>query len=261
MITLNGKWEISPIDLTLPDDEVHVWCAFLDHPVAQLQHLEQTLSEEEHVRAERFHFERDRKDFIVARATLRNILSRYLNKEPRQLRFTYNKYGKPTLERERNSNSLCFNMSHSYGITLYAVSQGREIGVDVEHIRPDFATEEIAERFFSPKEVEALSAVPEHQKKEAFFCCWTRKEAFIKAIGQGVTFGLDYFDVSLAPGEPAALLSIKGKTEEARKWCLKELEVNSEYKAALAVEGHGWQLKNLQWQPFEQVGAKELIAL
>jgi 4'-phosphopantetheinyl transferase len=139
-------------------------------------------------------------------------------------------------------------LSHSDGLVLYAITRGREVGVDVERLRPDFAVLEVAKKFFSRREVTALVALPENQWPKAFFNCWTRKEAYIKARGEGLTLPLDRFDVSLVPGEPAALLYTNDDPQEASRWSLQELVPESGYVAALAVEGHDWRLKCWQWQ-------------
>lgn len=250
MLLPDNNWKIPPLRLSISKKQVHVWCVFLDQRESRIRQLETTLSDEEKTRAERFHFQKDRDHFIVARGVLRDILSRYLKRQAEQLSFCYNDYGKPKLAED--SKRLNFNVSHSGGIALYTVTCGREVGIDVEQIRPDFAEEPIAERFFSQDEVAVFCDLESHEKKEAFFNCWTRKEAFIKATGKGVSFGLDNFDVCLVPGKSAALLSVKGDREEARRWSLINLDIKPGYKAALAVEGHDWRLRSWQWQPFEQ---------
>ena len=242
------SWYPPPVPLTLGNNEVHVWCASLDLPASQVQSLQNTLVIEELRRAERYYFQKDRKHFIVARGVLRDILGRYLKIEPGQLRFCHNPYGKPGLAGETGGETLCFNVSHSHGLALYAITRDRAVGVDVEFIRPDLATEDIAERFFSPREVAVLRTLPANIQPEAFFNCWTRKEAYIKAKGKGLSIPLDQFDVSLAPGEPATLLSVNGESKEASRWSLQELDVGSGYAAALAAEGHDWQLKCWQWE-------------
>lgn len=240
-------WIPAPESLTLASDEVHVWRVGLDLRLSQVQNLLQTLTEDERSRAERFYFVRDRHHFIVARGALRAILSRYLNCEPGQIRFCYNQQGKPALVREWGGDWLRFNVSHARGLALVAVTRDREIGVDVEYIRPDLANEQIAEQFFSPREVAQLRALPPALQPEAFFNCWTRKEAYIKAQGMGLSLLLDQFDVSLVPGEPAALLSTRGDPREASRWSLRELMPGPGYIAALAVKGHGWRLSCWQW--------------
>jgi 4'-phosphopantetheinyl transferase len=243
----SSSWYPPPEPLMLANNEVHVWRASLDLPVSQMRSLQNTLAAEEQRRAERYYFLKDRERFIVARGLLRDILGRYLKMEPGQLRFCHNSYGKPGLAGETGAETLCFNVSHSYGLAVYAVTRGRAVGADVERIRPDLAEEDIIERFFSPREVAALRALPVDMQPEAFFHCWTRKEAYIKAKGTGLSIPLDAFDVSLSPKESAVLLNVSGNPQETSRWSLQELSVDSGYAAALAVEGHDWQLKCWQW--------------
>lgn len=241
-------WDPSPQDLKLQSNEVHVWQATLNLEPAQVDSLMRVLLPDEQVRASRFYFQKNREHFIVARGSLRVILGRYLNTEPEQLQFRYNSYGKPALIGQSGSNGVRFNLSHSRGLALYAIARGREIGVDLEYIRSDFADGQIADRFFSLREAKALGAIPTDSRIAAFFNCWTRKEAYIKARGKGLTLPLDQFEVSLVPGEPATLLRVSGNPDETSRWSLRELLPASGYVAALAVEGHDWQLKCWQWQ-------------
>jgi len=212
-----------------------------------IQRLQSTLSTDECQRAERFYFQRDRRRFTVARGVLRSILSQYLGLAPQQLRFCYGPHGKPALVSTSGPARLHFNVSHSHELALYAITYDRHIGVDVEHIRTDFACEAIAERFFSPPERAVLRCLPPQVKYEAFFNCWTRKEAYIKACGEGLSLPLDQFDVSLAPGVPAALLATRWAPHEAARWTLRDIVPGPGYAAALAVEGHGWRLACWQW--------------
>jgi 4'-phosphopantetheinyl transferase len=222
---------------------VHVWCASLNLPAWQTERLRQTLSTDEQRRASRFAFKKDRDHFVAARGILRAILGQYLDEAPDRLRFRYNPFGRPALAGD--ADGLRFNVSHSHGLALFAVTRGRSIGVDVECIRPDVTYEQLARQFFSRREVAALLALPENLRREAFFNCWTRKEAYIKARGEGLSIPLQQFDVSLVPGEPAVLLSTEG--DEADRWSLRELDTGQDYAAALAVEGHGWRLRCWQW--------------
>lgn len=237
---------IPPKKVALGENEVHVWRSTLNLSGPQLKNLEQTLDEEEQRRANRFHFSRDREHFIVARGLLRIILSQYLGYEPSQLKFCYGPYGKPALTEQSGGGSLQFNLSHSSGMALYAVAHHRKIGIDLERVRADWASEEVAKQFFAPGEVAQLRAVPQSLWHQAFFHCWTRKEAYIKARGEGLSVPLDRFEVSLTPGKPAALLSTKDDPREVSRWSISELTVNSDYVAALAVRGHDWQLSCLQ---------------
>jgi 4'-phosphopantetheinyl transferase len=233
--------------LTLRGDEVHVWRARLDGPSARTRELLSALSPDERERAWRFHFTKDRDHFVVARGLLRSILGLYLGREPGQLRFGYGPHGKPYLIGENDQDGLRFNLSHSHGLALLVVARARQVGVDVERVRPDIAGDGIAERFFSPQEVARLRALPAALQAEAFFNCWTRKEAYIKARGEGLSLPLDQFDVSLAPGEPAALLATRIDAEEASRWSLMALAPGPGFAAALAAEGSGWRLKCWQW--------------
>ena len=226
-----------------------MWRASLELPCSEVEALQQNLTEEELVRADRFHFQRHRRRFIAARGLLRTILGRYVKKEPRQLRFSYGPRGKPELSGHSGDSRLEFNVSHSHNLALYAITHGREIGVDVERIRPNLAGEKIAERFFSPREAAALRRLPAEIQQEAFFACWTRKEAYLKAIGEGITLRLDQFEVSVTPGDSAAVLTINGDPKEALHWSLKPIDPWPGYVAALAVKGHGWHLRCWQWKP------------
>jgi 4'-phosphopantetheinyl transferase len=241
MTALECWWHPPPTDLTLSSDEVHVWRADLDLPAWQIERLAQTLSEDEQHRANRFYFERDKTHFIAGRANLRTILSRYLDLEPAQLQFSYGSRGKPSLDSTSTSRALCFNLSHSNGLALYAVTSDRSIGIDLEYIRPLPNALELAKRFFSPREYGVMSSLPPDQLQEAFFNGWTRKEAYLKATGLGLA-GLEQVEVSLISSEPVALLSIQGDPKAAECWSMHQLKLAPGFVAALAVEGHGWHL-------------------
>ena len=241
------SWRYPPERLALGDSDVHLWRASLDLTVEHIQALQRSLTPDEQVRADRFHFQRDRDRFIVARGVLRDILGRYLGVEPGHLRFRYSPFGKPALTQELGGEKLRFNLAHSNGLALYAVTRSREVGVDLEYVRAELADSEIAERFFSPREIASLGTVPRHLRKEAFFNCWTRKEAYVKARGVGLSLPLDQFDVSLIPGEPAALTTVVGDTQESGRWSLQEICPGPGYVAALAVEGASYRLKRWQW--------------
>lgn len=223
-------------------NEVHIWRADLDRMAERMPDLLRTLTPDEREKAGRFRFQKDRDRFVVARGLLRAILGGYLQVRPHQLRFIYGAHGKPSLPSEFGGGALQFNLSHSQGQALYAVAHRRQVGVDIEQVRSDFTCLEIARRFFSSCEVDALRSLPPEEQTEAFFNCWTRKEAYIKARGEGLSLPLDQFNVSLAPGEQAALLSCS-QSQELSRWSLQGLEVSPGFVAALAVEGHDYRLK------------------
>ncbi len=246
--------EASNLCLTLGDNEVHVWCASLDVEASYLQHLQQVLTTDEQNRGDRFYFQQDREHFIVARGLLRIILSRYLNTEPDRLQFCYGSKGKPALEPSL-SKVLCFNLSHSHGKALYAIASRRDVGVDLELIKADLSILEIAERFFSPREYAVLLELDPPARQQAFFTYWTLKEAYIKARGEGLSIGLNQFDVSLVPGEATALLRTAWDIDEAQRWSLYNLTPALGYAAALVVEGDRPQLSCWQWWKRQKPGS------
>lgn len=242
MNILKSLWHSPPEKVTLTDNEVHVWRATLDWPVGYIQTWQQFLTTDEQQRADRFYFAKDRQSYVVARGLLRLLIGRYLQVDPHQLRFDYRPNGKPTLATTLQQARLHFNLSHSGDMVLYAFTLDREIGIDVERIRNNIEYEQIATHFFSLYEQAVLRTLPAELKAEAFITCWTRKEAYIKAKGEGLSMPLDQFDVSLRPGQPAKLLQTHDNPQEAYRWSLQELDVGSDYKAAVAVEGRCWQL-------------------
>ena len=226
-----SEWLISPASPVLAEDEVHVWKVDLSASVADVR----LLSRDEHERAARFHFEKDRQHFKAARSALRIILGRYVKVPPGSLEFGQTEYGKPFLTNPEAAGVL-FNLSHSGEIAVIAVTRDREVGVDVEFARPDFATNEVAEHFFSVAEIYTLSGLEPHLRTQAFFNCWTRKEAYVKARGEGLSMPLDVFDVSLAPDVPAAMLSNRVDKSEPLHWIFHDLQIDSDYAGALVIE-------------------------
>ena len=233
--------------LTLGTNDVQVWRGYLDQPPATVDRLSELLSDDEHSRANRFHFEIDRKHFIVARGYLRTLISRYQEIPPAEIQFSYTSHGKPLLVTTNPQlQPFHFNLAHSGGLAVYAFTRIGEVGIDVERIRPDVTGDEIAKRFFSPTECACLETLSKESRHHAFFNCWTRKEAFIKAIGIGLSLPLDQFDVTLAPGEPAQLLRTRWNESEAARWSLKVIDVGPDYAAAVAVAGHDWQFTSYE---------------
>jgi 4'-phosphopantetheinyl transferase len=245
-VMADHSWLPPPADLVLSADEVHVWRSRLDLPASQLLHLRQTLAADELGRVARFRYQADRDRFIAARGLLRTILSRYLDLEPGGIRFSYGPFGRPALVAAAGLSdygALDFNLSHSGYIALFALAEGRRVGVDLERIDGKVEWEPLAERFFSAREKEALQALPPDVRRRAFFACWTRKEAYVKARGQGLSLPLDRFDVSVTPGGGAMLLATRDEPRQAARWVLRDLAPGPGYAAALAVEGSGWRLR------------------
>lgn len=235
----------------LPADEIHIWFGLLDQPVSEYSSFIQTLSIDERLRAERFHFQKDRKRFIVRHGMLRIILGCYLGAKAREIRFYHGKNGKPAIAETCDKGTIQFNLSHSNGVALFAFARKHKIGVDIEHIRDIAETEQIVERFFSTNENEVLRSLSENQKREALFNGWTCKEAFVKALGDGLSLPLDKFDVSLLPGESAGLLRIEGDSREASQWSIQNFKPAPDYVGALAVKSRLFEIKHMQWEMME----------
>ena len=236
----------------LAPDEVHVWTASRDATDDEVEALRALLDDGERKRADRFASPRDRRQFAVGRGLLRTILGRYVDRPPSSLRFVANAHGKPGFDPRIGIDvPIRFNLAHSGPWVVYALALGREVGVDIEGIRPEFGGLAIAERFFAPGEVAALRALPDDSRPLAFFHGWARKEAYIKAKGKGLALPLDEFEVAIAPGCPAALLATHPDPIEASRWSLVELPAEPGYVSALCVEGHGWTLHQGRWPIIE----------
>jgi 4'-phosphopantetheinyl transferase len=236
-------WKAAPPQLTFGENDVHLWLAAVPDCLPQLSRLRDLLTPEERERAARFHFERDRDRYAIARAILRDLLASYLGTA--QFAFATNSHGKPFLEPPHQS--LEFNVSHSGDLVLFGFTRAGEIGVDVERIRPDFATLEIANRFFAPDEAKVLAALSESERTAAFFNCWTRKEAYIKARGVGLSLGLNTFAVTLRPNEPAALVRVDADSDAPKRWTLLDLAVSDDYRAAAAFEARECLISCFRW--------------
>ena len=235
---------------TLSDDDVHVWCVPLHQSIYLTEQLASLLSTDEKKRAERYRFEHLQKSYIVARGILRVLLAGYVDLQPTQLEFSYLQTGKPQLS-EKLNKTIFFNLSHSHELALYAFSRSRDVGIDIEHIRPIDDLEQIAERNFSAIENSKLKTLPPEKVLEGFFNCWTRKEAYIKARGDGFSFPLQQFDVSLKPGQPAELLRVCGRVQEAARWCMYELHPAVDYVGALVMKGNKGNLSYREWKALD----------
>ncbi len=242
-----APWSAPPEPLRLEGDEVHVWRASLSQPQAYIHELQEVLAADEQLRAATYPSSRMGEHFIIARGLLRTILGRYQGQAPHQLRFHYGVHGKPALAGESGGDVLRFNVSHAHELVLIAVTRDREIGIDIEFVSRRRAERQIAERFFSVQEVAMLRALPEHMQREAFYHCWTRKEAYVKARGTGLALPLNRFTVSVSPAEPAVLMHTAGDSGGVASWTLEMLAPGSGYVAAIAVEGTISRVRQWQW--------------
>ena len=216
---------------------VDTYCVDLDMPEIDVDRHRAALSAEERDRAGQFRFDRDRRRYVVRRGILRELIGSYLGREAADVAFVYNAYGKPVA---RDCN-LHFNLSHSRGMALYAFCHGAAVGCDLEWRDPQFAAEQIPERFFSRDEVRALRSLPVSHQTEAFFNCWTRKEAYVKAAGQGLSIALDSFDVSLAPNESAVFL------RGGDGWSIQSFSPMPGFQAAIVAPGTNWRLRTVRF--------------
>jgi len=277
MTLVDCVWNSPPANLVLPHDEIHVWRASLDQVPSLVAELVQTLSADERLRAERYHFARDRQSFIISRSLLRMTLAGYQNMEPGGLQFYYGPYGKLALAETSTTSTLQFNMSHSHKLALFAFARDREVGVDVEYIHHVAEAKQIAERYFSEQEQKALLSLPLSQMYEQFFTYWTRLEAYLKASGDGLA-GADKHEQAspAAPGRPQGIgpsinrgptytdrfAGAGGHAGEAqpdpppasREWSIDSMTPAPGYVAALAIQGRIASMRTvyLQWIPFAE---------
>lgn len=221
-------WLSPPEDLVLGKDEVHVWRASLKLTAPELNGLQELLSDDEIKRAGNYHFQKDRDNFIASRGVLRVILAKYLQRAPEKLYFCYGSHGKPMLAEQTGEKTISFNVAHSNGLALYAVASQMEVGIDLEYIRSDQTAEVIAKQFFSQKEIVALNALTGEARQKAFYTFWTRREACLKARGVGLAFNLRKADV-----------------QNDDNLSVSNLDVESDYAAALALKGRNYNIKYL----------------
>lgn len=240
-------WRRPLAALLLDRDDVHVWRVRLDVPPDVVADLVPLLSDEEKARARQGLRGEAGRNFVVSHGALRNILGRYLDQRPEQIRLVTDAQGKPHLASPAGPPTFRFNLSHSGALALCAVTRGRDVGVDVERIRPVSAWREIAARYFSRHEFEALCALPDGRALEAFFWGWTRKEAYSKALGLGVSRRWTQFSVSVAPGVTAELPDARSEPEGEGRFTLCPLDPTPGYVAAVAAQGAGWHLRCWQW--------------
>lgn len=237
-------WQARPVELALPDKDIHVYSIKLDLLSFEVRQLRLLLSHDELERAQRFKNDRVRTYYIVSRAILRMILARYLAIEPAGVCFLYGAHGKPELTNEVREDGIRFNASRSQGLGIVAIQRGGQIGVDVEFIRPIPMALEISKRFFSPNEFHSLRSIPDSHKTEAFFNYWTKKEAVVKSVGQGLSYPLHAFTVTLSPRDSIRLAL--GHNQVSRR-SVYQIRPHAEYVGALATTAHGRRLQLWSW--------------
>lgn len=239
-----SEWQLPPATCTITQPGLHVWRILLNQGERVIQLLGNALSPDEHARAERYYFARDRLKFIVARGALRDILARYTGARPAQIMFANGAHGKPALA----DSPVHFNLAHSGDWALCAIAM-RPVGVDVEDMRrPVDDMDDVAQRFFAPLEWKRFLGLPAQAKPAAFFRCWTRKEAFIKAIGAGLSHPLHRFEVSFLDNAPARLVRIDGDAQAAHAWSLLNMPPDTNHAGAVAIQTLSAQAARWTWR-------------
>lgn len=238
------EWFPAPKILTVRPGDLHVWRVWCER-AGPLEYFQKVLAADEIQRADRFRVEGARRDFIVTRAILRELLGRYLNLQSDEIRLCYGIHGKPALAGGGKEALIRFNVSHSHGLALLAFGDQREIGVDVEWIKPEYPGKEIAERFFSEQEVFELSTLPPSLISTAFFKCWTRKEAYVKARGGGLQIPLRSFSVCVQDDEQRQI-----RDEANNLWSIYPLQPGDEFAGAAVAAGRDGRVQcwNWSWQ-------------
>lgn len=234
-------WQILRTQPQLQAGEIHIWKIELDCADCQWQPLMALLSIDEQIKADRYRFEQHRRRYIMGRTTLRKLLGAYLNRAPEMLNFAYNDHGKPSLAHD--DSGLHFNVSHSGEIMLAAFVLNSGIGIDVETIQQDTDYLAIGQRWFSKQESNTLRDLAEEKRIGAFFRAWTRKEAYIKARGIGLSYSLNRFSVSMDETSPS-LLEHEDCSQEIKSWQIYNIEVSSDYSAAVAIEAARWDIRH-----------------
>ena len=246
----NYNWPSPPADLSLSRDDVHVWCSSLNFPDISIGQMAQVLSADELKRAERFHFHENRNQFIAAHALLRKLLAKYMNIEAGRISFEYGRNGKPFLSEKCSYEKIRFNLSRSNGYAIFAFANDREIGVDIEYVKEFAYMDKVAEQVFSPKDNAVLRSFAKIEKKEAFFTFWSRKEAYLKAIGEGFSSASDTVDISSYTIDESISVYSKGNSGAISCWTIQDLTPLPGFIAAFAVEGagavyHCWQIHRI----------------
>jgi 4'-phosphopantetheinyl transferase len=236
-------WDKSPTELQLDNTFVDVWRSRIDLSDAKINEYLGILSDDELKRAEQFTFPNKKDEYVVTRGLLRRALSLVLKQDPASFSFSYSESKKPYLTTEVDSQSLAFNVSHSHGQALVAISLNRKLGIDIEKIRPEVEYEKLAARFFSKAEHKALMQCAQAERVAAFFATWTRKEAFVKAVGKGIAFGLSEFDVNVDASEPPRMLHTRWDANDVKNWHMASIESVNSHMATVVADGRTFQLR------------------
>lgn len=239
-------WAPAPLDLPSIEGELHVWRVALDVPEPECERLRELLSPPEAERAARLRLPRDRRRFVVAHAALRTIVARYVGTSPELVPLATPAGSKPALVGGA-AGRVEISLTHSGELAMCAVARGHRVGVDVEHRGRERDYDAIARRFFAPAETRAYGELPEADRPAAFLVAWTRKEAYVKAVGTGIVDGVDHVIVPVAPGDPARLIAVHGDVAEAARWTVHDLAPAADYAGAVAVDGHGLLLRLFAW--------------
>lgn len=234
---------------SLANDEIHIWLANLDLEIFALSKYLRHLSLAERTRAQRLRFDHDRRRFVLAKGLLRHLLGGYLKVQPHEIQFSSGPTGKPELSsRMKSQNGLVqFNQAHSGNMGIYAFCKNRRVGVDLEEMRPFQNLEQIAEMLFSPHELELFRALPNEEKSRTFFKAWTHKEAFVKALGKGLTLPLSHFEVSHVGTHLARIVQNHDHPPRSLEWYVRDIPISAQFAAAVCVEGEDWKLRCLRW--------------
>ncbi len=241
----NNLWNTPPRNLSCGANEAHIWLARVDVHKNNISLYKSLLPSEELVRAGKFVRRDDRDSYLLSRVALRDIVSRYLNVGFNDVSFFRNEYGKPFIAKEINRENMECNLSHSGDIVLIGMSKGGKIGIDIERIREMDEMDALVRDYFSTIEQEYFKSLSPGEKIGAFFACWSRKEAYIKARGKGLSYPLDSFSVSVGPGDDAALLH--DDHENISEWSLKDIAYSPDYAGAVAVKGRNLDYRYYRW--------------
>jgi 4'-phosphopantetheinyl transferase len=240
--------------VNLEDNEVHIW-KLKPETAADISRYSRILGQDEQQRAARFYFPHLTRNFVVDHGRLRLILAAYTRSQPENLLFAANKFGKPELANP--IGSLRFNLSHTEGMTLLAVCRNSPVGIDVEAVRTMDDWRAVAQSHFSPREIAALHSTTEPDQQNAFFRCWTRKEAFLKAHGLGLSIPLDSFAVSLARDEVPSILECTWDPDEVERWSLFSLDLGQGFAGALVISRGKWEVSLFDWTSAALAGSPE----